>query len=162
MSMKRRLHWRPPLFFSCGTPTARWNTMDDRGVPHGLRARRAELSMHLFFTFSLAAVFSVPESTSVLLAHKSRPPRPLQDAPRHLCGARGVCHPGQRHGLIPLQTALRKAHFPAPGTSGEALEATRTPAHPRLIFEDCLLMELVTIGNKHEGIMRVPVSCSHE
>jgi len=33
----------------------------------------------------------------------------------------------QRHGPIPLQTALCEAHFPAPGISAGAPDAARTP-----------------------------------
>ena len=44
--------------------------------------------------------------------------------------------------LIPPREALWKAHWPDPGESFEDLQAARTPAHIRLIFEELFSLEL--------------------
>ncbi|HXY02601.1 MAG TPA: ATP-dependent DNA helicase RecG [Terriglobales bacterium] len=45
-------------------------------------------------------------------------------------------------GLPPPREALWKVHWPEPGTSMEALQSSRTPAHIRLIFEELFFVEL--------------------
>src|SRR5579862_7216278 len=44
--------------------------------------------------------------------------------------------------LIPPQDALRQVHWPDPGESLQDLQASRTPAHVRLIFEELFFLEL--------------------
>jgi ATP-dependent DNA helicase RecG len=44
--------------------------------------------------------------------------------------------------LIPPQDALRQVHWPDPGESLHNLQASRTPAHIRLIFEELFFLEL--------------------
>ncbi len=44
--------------------------------------------------------------------------------------------------LIPPQDALRQVHWPDPGESFADLQASRTPAHIRLIFEELFFLEL--------------------
>ncbi len=44
--------------------------------------------------------------------------------------------------LIPPQIALRQVHWPDPGESFSDLQASRTPAHVRLIFEELFFLEL--------------------
>jgi ATP-dependent DNA helicase RecG len=44
--------------------------------------------------------------------------------------------------LIPRWQALREAHFPPQGAKHSELEAFRTPAHLRLIFEELFLFEI--------------------
>ena len=49
----------------------------------------------------------------------------------------------RRHlSLIPPQDALRQVHWPDPGESFQDLQAFRTPAHIRLIFEELFFLEL--------------------
>ena len=49
----------------------------------------------------------------------------------------------RRHlGLISPREALQKVHWPEPGESFQDLQAARTPAHVRLIFEELFLVEL--------------------
>ncbi len=49
----------------------------------------------------------------------------------------------RRHlGLVPPREALWKLHWPDPGESFEDLQASRTPAHIRLIFEELFFVEL--------------------
>ncbi len=49
----------------------------------------------------------------------------------------------RRHlGLIPPREAMRKVHWPDPGESFQDLQASRTPAHLRLIFEELFFLEL--------------------
>src|SRR6202163_1525548 len=45
-------------------------------------------------------------------------------------------------GLIPPRDALRLVHWPDPGESLSDLQASRTPAHIRLIFEELFFLEL--------------------
>lgn len=62
-----------------------------------------------------------------------------------LRGAVAECLPGpmlERLGLPDRETALREAHFPSEGASLAALEASDTPAHHRLIFEELFFLEL--------------------
>ena len=47
-----------------------------------------------------------------------------------------------RLSLIPPQDALRQVHWPDPGESFADLQASRTPAHVRLIFEELFFLEL--------------------
>ena len=44
--------------------------------------------------------------------------------------------------LIPPRDALRQVHWPDPGESFQDLQASRTPAHIRLIFEELFFLEL--------------------
>lgn len=44
--------------------------------------------------------------------------------------------------LIPPRDALWKAHWPEPGESFDDLQASRTPAHIRLIFEELFFIEI--------------------
>jgi len=49
----------------------------------------------------------------------------------------------RRHlSLIPPREALWKVHWPEPGESFQDLQASRTPAHIRLIFEELFFVEL--------------------
>ena len=49
----------------------------------------------------------------------------------------------RRHlSLISPQDALRQVHWPDPGESLQDLQASRTPAHIRLIFEELFFLEL--------------------
>jgi ATP-dependent DNA helicase RecG len=49
----------------------------------------------------------------------------------------------RRHlSLIPPRDALRQVHWPDPGESFQDLQASRTPAHIRLIFEELFFLEL--------------------
>jgi ATP-dependent DNA helicase RecG len=48
----------------------------------------------------------------------------------------------KRLSLIPPREALGKVHWPGPGESFEDLQASRTPAHLRLIFEELFFLEL--------------------
>jgi ATP-dependent DNA helicase RecG len=48
----------------------------------------------------------------------------------------------QHLSLIPPQDALRQVHWPDPGESFQDLQASRTPAHIRLIFEELFFLEL--------------------
>src|ERR1700720_2720088 len=49
----------------------------------------------------------------------------------------------RRHlSLIPPREAMRKVHWPDPGESFQDLQASRTPAHVRLIFEELFFLEL--------------------
>jgi ATP-dependent DNA helicase RecG len=47
--------------------------------------------------------------------------------------------------------ALRQAHFPAPGTPVERLNAFETPAQRRLIFEDFFVFQLGLAVRRHEN-----------
>ena len=44
--------------------------------------------------------------------------------------------------LIAPREALRRVHWPDPGESFQDLQASRTPAHIRLIFEELFFLEL--------------------
>ncbi len=48
----------------------------------------------------------------------------------------------QHLSLIPPRDALRQVHWPDPGESFQDLQASRTPAHIRLIFEELFFLEL--------------------
>ncbi|HEY1264631.1 MAG TPA: ATP-dependent DNA helicase RecG [Terriglobales bacterium] len=48
----------------------------------------------------------------------------------------------QHLGLVPPREALWKVHWPEPGESFEDLQAARTSAHVRLIFEELFFIEL--------------------
>ncbi len=47
-----------------------------------------------------------------------------------------------RMGLIDRRSAFRQAHWPEVGESLTQLQAARTPAHIRLIFEELFFLEL--------------------
>jgi ATP-dependent DNA helicase RecG len=47
-----------------------------------------------------------------------------------------------RMGLVPRREAFWRAHWPDPGESFQLLQAARTPAHIRLIFEELFFLEL--------------------
>ena len=60
-------------------------------------------------------------------------------------GAVPECLPGEmlkRLGLPDRETALREVHYPPEGTSMTQLQASATPAHRRLIFEELFFLEL--------------------
>ena len=63
-------------------------------------------------------------------------PDPLPDAIR------------QRRGLPDRPGAIAQTHFPAPGTDVQALNAFRTPAQTRLIFEEFFLFQAGLIQRK--------------
>jgi ATP-dependent DNA helicase RecG len=48
----------------------------------------------------------------------------------------------KRLNLLPSREALWKVHWPEPGESFQYLQASRTPAHIRLIFEELFFIEL--------------------
>ena len=48
----------------------------------------------------------------------------------------------ERMGMIPRREAFWQAHWPLPGESFADLQAARTPAHLRLIFEELFFLEL--------------------
>jgi ATP-dependent DNA helicase RecG len=48
----------------------------------------------------------------------------------------------RRHNLMPLREALWQVHWPPEGQSMAALQAFRSPAHRRLIFEELFFLEL--------------------
>ena len=52
---------------------------------------------------------------------------------------RDIC---ERLQLVTLREAFQGVHFPDPGESFQQLEAARTPAHRRLIFEELFFLEL--------------------
>ena len=56
-----------------------------------------------------------------------------------------------RAGLAPRRPALEAAHFPANEASLEALNAFRTPAQRRLIFEEFFLYQLGHAWRRHAG-----------
>jgi ATP-dependent DNA helicase RecG len=65
----------------------------------------------------------------------------LENLPRQLPDA--IPSVVRRHlSLISLREALEKVHWPDPGESLRDLQASRTPAHVRLIFEELFLVEL--------------------
>jgi ATP-dependent DNA helicase RecG len=47
-----------------------------------------------------------------------------------------------KYGLSSIHTALAEVHFPPTGTEAAALDCGTTPAHQRLAFEECFLLEL--------------------
>jgi ATP-dependent DNA helicase RecG len=60
-------------------------------------------------------------------------------------GAMPECLPREmlsRLGLPDRETALREVHFPPEGTNFAQLQASATPAHRRLIFEELFFLEL--------------------
>jgi ATP-dependent DNA helicase RecG len=57
----------------------------------------------------------------------------------------------ERQGLIDRRTALHDVHFPAEGTSVDTLNAFRTPAHRRLIFEEFFLFQLGLVLRKRRA-----------
>lgn len=52
------------------------------------------------------------------------------------------CATRKRLNLVPPLEALKKVHWPDEGESFQALQASRTPAHIRLIFEELFFIEL--------------------
>lgn len=56
-----------------------------------------------------------------------------------------------RYRLAPIQVALEQVHFPPTGTDDHALERGLTPAHRRLAFEECLLLQLA-LAVRHRSI----------
>jgi ATP-dependent DNA helicase RecG len=57
----------------------------------------------------------------------------------------------RRHSLIDRRTALTDVHFPPAGTSIDALNAFRSPAHRRLIFEEFFLFQLGLVLRKRRA-----------
>ncbi len=57
----------------------------------------------------------------------------------------------QRHNLPPLTTALTDVHFPPPASDPAQLERGVTPAHQRLAFEECFLLELA-LASRHQSV----------
>ena len=57
----------------------------------------------------------------------------------------------ERARLAPRWQALRDAHFPPPGTKHGELEAFRTPAHVRLIFEEFFLFEIGLVARRQKA-----------
>ncbi len=47
----------------------------------------------------------------------------------------------RKYGLPPIHTALEEVHFPRKGTDVATLDRGETPAHQRLAFEECFLLE---------------------
>ncbi|HTM86821.1 MAG TPA: ATP-dependent DNA helicase RecG [Terriglobales bacterium] len=61
----------------------------------------------------------------------------LPELPESIPGS--IC---ERLQLVPRQQAFRHAHWPEAGESLASLQAARTPAHRRLIFEELFFLEL--------------------
>ena len=62
-----------------------------------------------------------------------------------VCGAVPECLPREMLARLDLpdrETALREVHFPPEGTNFAQLQASATPAHRRLIFEELFFLEL--------------------
>ena len=53
-----------------------------------------------------------------------------------------------RHGYPDRRTALRDAHFPPPGTPAALLDAARSPAQARLIFEEFFLFQCGLVAHR--------------
>jgi ATP-dependent DNA helicase RecG len=71
--------------------------------------------------------------------------RVIYDLLESLRGAVPECLPQSmidRLGMSSRETALREVHFPPEGTSLTQLQASATPAHRRLIFEELFFLEL--------------------
>jgi ATP-dependent DNA helicase RecG len=56
-----------------------------------------------------------------------------------------------RYGFPSRRAALEEAHFPAPGASLEALNAFRTPAQKRLVFEELFYYQLGLAARRREA-----------
>ena len=57
----------------------------------------------------------------------------------------------ERQALIDRRTALHDVHFPAEGTAVDTLNAFRSPAHRRLIFEEFFLFQLGLVLRKRRA-----------
>ena len=55
----------------------------------------------------------------------------------------------QRHNFMPRAEALAQSHFPPKGSSLEELDAFKTPAQRRLVFEELFLIQLALIFTKN-------------
>ena len=55
------------------------------------------------------------------------------------------------HGFPDRRTALMEAHFPPPGTPAARLDACRTPAQTRLIFEEFFLFQCGLVSHRLSG-----------
>lgn len=133
--------------------------MDDRGVPHGLHARRADLSIHCSLPSpSLPSSVFLNRLLSFWLTNRALRVlfKTLLDTYAKVWRMSSRAAPWSR----PSADGAPRGALPRSGHEWRSARSHPYPRPSRLIFEDCLLMELVTIGNKHEGIMRVPVSCS--
>ena len=66
-------------------------------------------------------------------------------------------------GLPDRANAIRGVHFPLPGTSIDALNALKTPAHQRLIFEEFFLFQagMVLRKRKHAEDRKPRPECDH-
>jgi ATP-dependent DNA helicase RecG len=63
----------------------------------------------------------------------------------------------QRQGLIDRRQALQEVHFPGPETPIEQLNAFRSPAHRRLIFEEFFLFQLgIVLRRRRQDTDRKP------
>ena len=56
---------------------------------------------------------------------------------------------------VAVYVALRDAHFPPPGCSVEALDAFRTPAQRRLVFEEFFFFQLGLALRRREAATRM-------
>ena len=79
-------------------------------------------------------------------ALENLPPDLPDGVPRHL---------RERLGLVPRRQAFQHAHWPEPGESFDDLQAARTPAHRRLIFEELFFLEL-GLELKRQKLRAVP------
>ena len=57
----------------------------------------------------------------------------------------------RRYNLPSIQKALAEVHFPSKGTDDQSLERGITPAHRRLAFEECLLLQLA-LAMRHRSV----------
>jgi ATP-dependent DNA helicase RecG len=58
-------------------------------------------------------------------------------------------------GLMPRRQAIADAHFPPPGTNVEALNAARTPAQQRLIYEEFFLFQAgLVVRKRRQALVR--------
>ena len=83
---------------------------------------------------------------------------------RALGVARGIeadCLPDDvrtRCRLVPRGDAFRAVHFPPPKIDLAEYNAGTSPAHRRLVFEECFLLELGLAARRHETIQETGVS----
>jgi len=56
-----------------------------------------------------------------------------------------------RYGFPPRRAAIEEAHFPAPAANLEALNAFRTPAQKRLVFEELFFYQLGLAARRREA-----------
>jgi len=66
----------------------------------------------------------------------------------------------RRMSLIPPREALWRVHWPDPGESFQDLQASRTPAHIRLIFEELFFLELGLELKRQEQKAQVGIAFS--